>query len=100
MVECGQRPSSARNALTARCTSAIDARVTEVIAALKARGIESPYLRAFVTARINPVRFMKEITLTVEQVLDKMQRAADKFDTGKVAADDVKAAAGYAGDED
>jgi ParB family chromosome partitioning protein len=79
---------------------AIDAKVGEVIAALKARGIESPYLRAFVTARINPVRFVKEVTFTVEQVLDKMQKAIDKFDTGKVAADDVKAAAGYAGDED
>ncbi len=79
---------------------AIDAKVGEVIAALKARGIESPYLRAFVTARINPVRFMKEVTLTVEQVLDKMQRAIDKFDTGKVAADDVKAAAGYGGGGD
>jgi ParB family chromosome partitioning protein len=79
---------------------AIDAKVGEVIAALKARGIESPYLRAFVTARINPVRFMKEVTLTVEQVLDKMQKAIDKFDVGKVAADDVKAAAGYAGDDD
>jgi ParB family transcriptional regulator, chromosome partitioning protein len=79
---------------------AIDAKVTAVIAALKARGIESPYLRAFVTARINPVRFMKEITLTVDQVLDKMQKAIDKFDPGKVAADDVKAAAGYAGDDE
>jgi ParB family chromosome partitioning protein len=79
---------------------AIDNKVGEVIAALKARGIESPYLRAFVTARINPVRFAKEVTLTVEQVLDKMQRAVDKFDAGKVAANDVKAAAGYAGDED
>jgi ParB family transcriptional regulator, chromosome partitioning protein len=79
---------------------AIDAKVTEVIAALKQRGIESPYLRAFVTARINPVRFAKQVTLTVEQVLDKMQRAIDKFDTGKVAADDVKAAAGYGGGGD
>jgi ParB family transcriptional regulator, chromosome partitioning protein len=79
---------------------AIDEKVGEVIAALKARGIESPYLRPFVTARINPVRFAKEVKLSVEQVLDKMQKAIDRFDTGKVAADDVKAAAGYAGDEE
>lgn len=79
---------------------AIDAKVGEVLAALKARGIESPYLRAFVTARINPVRFAKTVALTVEQLLEKMQRAAENFDTGKVAADDVKAAAGYAGDDE
>lgn len=78
----------------------VDARVTEIIAALKAKGIESPYLRPFVTARINPVRFKKDVSLSVEQVLDKMQQAADRFEVGKVKADDVKAAAGYAGDED
>jgi ParB family chromosome partitioning protein len=78
----------------------IDARVTEIIAALKARGIESPYLRAFVSARINPVRFAKEVTLSVDQLLDKMERAAQRFDIGKVRADDVKATAGYGGDEE
>jgi len=78
----------------------IDARVTEIIAALKARGIESPYLRAFVTARINPVRFKKDAATTVEQLLDKMQRAAEKFDVGKVRSEEVKAAAGPGGGEE
>jgi ParB family chromosome partitioning protein len=78
----------------------IDARVGEIIQALKARGIESPWLRTFVTARINPVRFMKEVTLSVDQLLDKMQKAADKFEVAKVKLEDVKAAAGYVGDED
>jgi len=78
----------------------IDAKVTELIAALKARGIDSPYLRSFVTARINPVRFAKTVTLSVEDLLDKMQRAADKMDVGKVKLEDVRAAAGYAGDEE
>jgi ParB family chromosome partitioning protein len=78
----------------------IDAQVTQVIAGLKARGIESPYLRAFVTARINPVRFAKEVTLSVEQLLDKMLAAAKRFDVGKVKADEVKATAGYGGDEE
>ena len=79
---------------------AIDAQVTEIIAALKARGIESPYLRAFVTARINPLRFAKEVTLSVEQLLDKMQSAAKRFEVGKIKADEVKATAGYGGDEE
>src|SRR5207302_9112839 len=37
----------------------LDARVAEVIAKLKARGFVSPYLRAFVVARINPLRWIQ-----------------------------------------
>ena len=34
-------------------------RVKQIIAALSERGFRSPYLRAYVVARINPVRFHK-----------------------------------------
>ena len=37
----------------------IDARVKSIITALQARGFKSPYLRNYVVARINPVRFHK-----------------------------------------
>ena len=37
----------------------IDGRVKTVIATLQARGFKSPYLRNYVVARINPVRFHK-----------------------------------------
>jgi ParB family transcriptional regulator, chromosome partitioning protein len=37
----------------------IDARVKSIITALQARGFRSPYLRNYVVARINPVRFHK-----------------------------------------
>ncbi|MDW8467630.1 MAG: hypothetical protein RML56_00145 [Burkholderiales bacterium] len=36
-----------------------DDRVSEVVAKLKARGLVSPYLRAFVVARINPLRWSR-----------------------------------------
>ena len=39
---------------------AIDAEVKKIIAALSARGFKSPYLRNYVVARINPVRFIKQ----------------------------------------
>src|SRR5262249_59141839 len=39
----------------------LDAAVGEAIKALKARGFTSPYLRSFVIARVNPLRFMKEL---------------------------------------
>ena len=38
---------------------AYDDAVTAAIATLKARGFNSPYLRAFVVARTNPLRFIK-----------------------------------------
>src|SRR4051812_45431003 len=38
----------------------LDERVTEVVAALKERGLVSPYLRSFVVGRINPLRWMSD----------------------------------------
>ncbi|HEX2860291.1 MAG TPA: ParB N-terminal domain-containing protein, partial [Lacunisphaera sp.] len=38
----------------------LDAKVSEVVAKLKAKGFVSPYLKTFVVARSNPLRFMKE----------------------------------------
>ena len=37
----------------------LDEGVSAAVTALKARGLESPYLRAFVVARINPIRFQR-----------------------------------------
>lgn len=69
----------------------LDAAVVEAIAGLKARGFDSPYLRAFVLARINPLRF----TLKRGQKADfdatvaKMLASARKFDASRVKADQV-----------
>jgi ParB family chromosome partitioning protein len=38
-----------------------DDAVGEAVAKLKARGLTSPYLKAFVVARVNPLRFMKTV---------------------------------------
>ena len=38
---------------------AFDDAVSEAVARLKERGFDSPYLKAFVVARVNPLRFMK-----------------------------------------
>jgi ParB family chromosome partitioning protein len=67
----------------------LDARVSEIIVKLKERGLTSPYLRPFVTARINPIRFAKEVTLSPEELIKKMKAAADKFDAGKVTESQI-----------
>jgi len=76
----------------------LDERVAAVIARLKARGFVSPYLRAFVIARINPLRWIKGEPPPLEEVLKTMRERAGKFNTDKVKQADL-AGAGGAPDE-
>jgi ParB family chromosome partitioning protein len=77
---------------------ALDEAVNDAVKALKARGFESPYLKAFVVARINPLRFKRGAKAEFDETVDKMLAAALKFDVAKVKADQV-ATAGGAPDE-
>jgi ParB family transcriptional regulator, chromosome partitioning protein len=76
----------------------LDARVTEVVAKLKARGFVSPYLRAFVVARINPLRWIQGEPPPLEEVLRTMRDRAAKFNTERIKQEDL-ASAGGAPDE-
>ena len=76
----------------------LDARVSEVVAKLKERGFVSPYLRAFVVARINPLRWMQGEPPPLEEVLKTMRERAGKFNVDKVKQEDL-AGAGGAPDE-
>src|SRR5205807_267883 len=66
----------------------IDARVKGIIAALQARGFKSPYLRNYVVARINPVRFHKAKKgdtappMPLAQALTRMAASARNFNLG------------------
>jgi ParB family chromosome partitioning protein len=76
----------------------LDERVGAVIAKLKARGFVSPYLRPFVVARINPLRWIQGEPPPLEEVLKTMRERASKFNTEKVKQEDL-ASAGGAPDE-
>jgi ParB family chromosome partitioning protein len=76
----------------------LDGRVAAVIDKLKARGFMSPYLRAFVVARINPLRWMQGEPPPLEDVLRQMRERAAKFNTEKVKQEDL-AGVGGAPDE-
>ncbi len=67
--------------------------VSAAIASLKSRGFESPYLRAFVVARINPLRF-KRGEADFDETIDKMLGSARRFDAGKIRADQVARSGG------
>jgi ParB family chromosome partitioning protein len=71
----------------------LDSAVTEAMKKLKERGFDSPYLRPFVIARINPIRF-KRGAADADEVIDTMLASARKFDAGRVRADQVAKAGG------
>jgi ParB family chromosome partitioning protein len=72
----------------------LDERVAEVMNKLKERGFVSPYLRAFVVARINPLRFMQGEPPALEDLLKTMTQRAAKFNAEKVKQEDLASAAG------
>jgi ParB family chromosome partitioning protein len=73
----------------------IDTEVKRIVAELQARGMKSPYLRSYVVARINPVRFHKakpgdrKPAMPIAQALLRMVSAAKKFDLAKVNMSDL-----------
>jgi ParB family chromosome partitioning protein len=77
----------------------LDTRVTEVVGKLKDKGFVSPYLRAFVVARINPLRWIQGEPPPLEEVLKSMRERAAKFNTEKVKQADLAGAGGAPDDE-
>jgi ParB family chromosome partitioning protein len=86
----------------------IDDLVVDLVARLKAAGLKSPYLKPFVVARINPLRWVratkpgeKAPRASFDGTLDKMEANAGKLDPEKVRPQDlaVLAAAGPPPDE-
>ena len=76
----------------------LDAAVVAAMAALKERGFESPYLRPFVVARINPIRFQKGAKPEFDETIAKMLASAKKFKAEGVKPEQL-ARAGGATDE-
>ncbi|MBM4134301.1 MAG: ParB/RepB/Spo0J family partition protein [Nitrospira sp.] len=79
----------------------LDDVVIRQVEALKAKGLTSPYLKSFVVARINPVRFRpKEAEpLSFDDALDRMTKAASKFNPEKIKMDDLARSGGAPDDE-
>jgi len=72
----------------------LDQAVSEAMKRLKDRGFDSPYLRPFVVARINPLRFKRGGNPDPDETIDTMLAAARRFDAAKVRADQVARAGG------
>jgi ParB family chromosome partitioning protein len=101
-----EKPLAAANQLrTARAARLLelDDTVNELVAALKAAGLKSAYLKPFVVARLNPLRFVPAARgkkkaesgpASFEKTLDTMFARAEKFDAAKVRPQDLASMGG------
>src|SRR5579884_1852175 len=69
-------------------------KVAAVVKKLKERGMVSPYLRAFVVARVNPLRWIKGDPPPLEEVLKTMRERVGRFNVEKIRPQDLAGAAG------
>jgi ParB family transcriptional regulator, chromosome partitioning protein len=80
----------------------IDAIVKNIISTLQTRGFKSPYLRSYVVARLNPVRFHKmkkgdtKPPMPIAAALTRMTAAAKKFNPKTVSMGDIALVAAVA----
>jgi ParB family chromosome partitioning protein len=80
----------------AKTVMELDDLVVEKVEALKSKGLTSPYLKSFVVARINPIRFRPKdaAPLSFDEVLDRMTKAAAKLNVDKVKMEDLARSGG------
>jgi ParB family chromosome partitioning protein len=74
----------------------LDDLVVERVEALKSRGLTSPYLKSFVVARCNPLRFRPKdaAPLSFDDVMDRMTKAAQKMNVEKIKVEDLARSGG------
>jgi ParB family chromosome partitioning protein len=86
----------------ARILLSLDDLVIRQVEALKQKGLTSPYLKSFVVARVNPVRFRPKDAppLGFHEALDRMTQAAGKFNPDKVRMDDLARSGGMPDESD
>lgn len=66
-----------------------DDEVAPVVEALKAKGLQSPYLKNYVVARVNFLRFKKDGEFEFDDTVQKMIDATRKIDPAKVNKEDL-----------
>lgn len=82
----------------AKTLLALDDQIVTQVEALKAKGLTSPYLKSFVVARVNPIRFRPKDAppLSFDEALDRMMKAAARFNPDKIKPDDLARSGGPA----
>jgi ParB family chromosome partitioning protein len=78
----------------------LEEKVVAAVARLKERGLTSPYLRSFVVARINPLRWIQGELPPAEKVITQMRDRAAKFNAERVKQEDLARMGGGVPDEE
>jgi ParB family transcriptional regulator, chromosome partitioning protein len=94
-----KKPMSAAIALRqerAKILLALDDQIVKQVEALKAKGLTSPYLKSFVVARVNPIRFRPKdaAPLSFDEAFDRMATATAKFNPEKIKMEDLARSGG------
>jgi ParB family transcriptional regulator, chromosome partitioning protein len=84
----------------AALTLEVEEKVAEAVKKLREKGLVSPYLRSFVVARVNPLRWIQGELPSAEKVLTTMRDRAAKFNAEKVKQDDLARMGGGVPDEE
>lgn len=96
------RAAMDRRRQRAKTLLALDDVIVKQVEALKANGLTSPYLKSFVVARVNPIRFRPKDAppLSFDEALERMAAAAEKFNPDKIKMDDLAKSGGAPDDSD
>jgi len=80
----------------AKAVLALDDLVIEKVEALKSRGLTNPYLKSFIVARVNPVRFRPKdaAPLSFDDALERMANAAAKLNPERIKVEDLARSGG------
>jgi ParB family chromosome partitioning protein len=78
----------------------LDDAVSAAVEKLKAKGLTSPYLKAFVVSRVNYTRFSKATSFDYDEALDKIVASAQKFNIDRIKQEDVAKSGGGPPDEE
>ena len=86
----------------AKTLLALDDQIVQQVEALKAKGLTSPYLKSFIVARVNPIRFRPKDAepLTFDEAFNRMATATAKFNPEKIKMEDVARSGGAADESD
>jgi ParB family chromosome partitioning protein len=77
----------------------LDETVNLAVKKLQERGLKSPYLKSFVVARINPLRFIKGELPSFDELFDTMIKRAKGFNADKIKSEDLAQSGGVPDEE-
>src|SRR5262249_18845514 len=77
----------------AELVRAADEALTDVVAKIKKRGINHPYVKNFVLARTTPLTRQRKTLPSFDQTFKKLVESIEAFDVSKVRYDDIQRSA-------